>query len=123
MAIDPSAAFRKALHEQLPHAAVSVDPFHLVRLANDTVTQVRQRVIRETKGRRGRLEDPAWVNRRLLLRAGNTLSLRALARLRAAIGDPASRRQGPGISVFAERCKQTFVHHVLPLKGALHGYW
>jgi transposase len=85
VAIDPSAAFRKALRAQLPHAAVSVDPFHLVRLANDTVTQVRQRVIRETKGRRGRLEDPAWVNRRLLLRAGNTLSLRALARLRATL--------------------------------------
>jgi transposase len=85
VAIDPSAAFRKALRKHLPHAAVSVDPFHLVRLANDTVTQVRQRVIRETKGRRGRLEDPAWVNRRLLLRAGNTLSLRALARLRATL--------------------------------------
>jgi transposase len=85
VAIDPSAAFRKALRKHLPHAAVGVDPFHLVRLANDTVTQVRQRVIRETKGRRGRLEDPAWVNRRLLLRAGNTLSLRALARLRATL--------------------------------------
>jgi transposase len=85
VAIDPSAAFRKALREQLPAAAVSVDPFHLVRLANDTVTQVRQRVIRETKGRRGRGVDPAWVNRRLLLRAGNTLSPAALARLKATL--------------------------------------
>ncbi len=55
VAIDPSAAFRKALHEQLPAAAVSVDAFHLVKLANDMVTAVRQRVIREAKGRRGRL--------------------------------------------------------------------
>ena len=85
VAIDPSAAFRKALREQLPAAAVSVDAFHLVKLANDMLTQVRQRVIRETKGRRGRLEDPAWVNRRLLLRAGNSLSPRALARLRATL--------------------------------------
>src|SRR3954453_13813209 len=85
VAIDPSAAFRKALREQLPAAAVSVDAFHLVKLANDMVTQVRQRAIREQKGRRGRLEDPAWVNRRLLLRAGNTLSPRALARLRATL--------------------------------------
>ncbi|WP_142027966.1 transposase [Blastococcus colisei] len=37
VAIDPSAAFRKALREHLPAAAVSVDPFHLVKLANDTV--------------------------------------------------------------------------------------
>jgi len=85
VAIDPSAAFRKALREQLPAAAVSVDAFHLVKLANDVVTQVRQRVIREGKGRRGRQEDPAWVNRRLLLRAGNTLSPRALTRLKATL--------------------------------------
>src|SRR5215213_5276912 len=85
VAIDPSAAFRKALREHLPAAAVSVDAFHLVKLANDTVTGVRQRVIREQKGRRGRLEDPAWVNRRLLLRAGNTLSPAALTRLKATL--------------------------------------
>jgi transposase len=85
VAIDPSAAFRKALREHLPQAALSVDAFHLVKLANDTVTAVRQRVTREAKGRRGRLADPAWVNRRLLLRAGNTLSPRALARLKATL--------------------------------------
>ena len=85
VAIDPSAAFRKALREHLPAAAVSVDPFHLVKLAGDMLTQVRQRVIREQKGRRGRGIDPAWTNRRLLLRAGNALSPRALARLKATL--------------------------------------
>ena len=38
-----------------------------------------------TAGRRGRLVDPAWVNRRLLLRAGDTLSPPALARLEATL--------------------------------------
>ena len=85
VAIDPSAAFRQALRERLPNAAVSVDAFHLIKLANDMVTTVRQRVIREQKGRRGRLEDPAWVNRRLLLRAGDTLRPAALARLKATL--------------------------------------
>jgi transposase len=85
VAIDPSAAFRKALREQLPAAAVSVDAFHVVKLAGDMVTVVRQRVIREQKGRRGRTIDPAWVNRRLLLRAGNTPSAKALARLKATL--------------------------------------
>jgi transposase len=85
VAIDPSAAFRRALREQLPNAAVSVDAFHLVKLANDMVTAVRQRVIRDRKGRRGRSVDPAWVNRRLLLRAGSTLGPRALARLKATL--------------------------------------
>ena len=85
VAIDPSAAFRKALREQLPAAAVSVDPFHLVKLANDMLTHVRQRVVRDRTGRRGRGIDPAWANRRLLLRAGNTLGPRALARLKATL--------------------------------------
>src|SRR5512143_789878 len=82
-AIDPAAAFWRALREQLPHAVVSVDQFHLVKLANDAVTQVRQRVTRELKGRRSRLADPVWVNRRLLLRGGDTLSPAGLARLKA----------------------------------------
>ena len=49
------------------------------------VTEVRQRVTREHKGRRGRGVDPVWTNRRLLLRAGDTLSPRALARLKATL--------------------------------------
>lgn len=81
VAIDPSAAFRKALREHLPQAAVSVDAFHLVKLANDAVTAVRQRVSREQKGRRGRKVDASWANRRLLLRAGDTLSPAAISRL------------------------------------------
>jgi transposase len=85
VAIDPSVAFRKALREHLPPTAVSVDPFHLVKLANDMLTRVRQRVVRDRKGRRGRGIDPAWTSRRLLLRAGNTLGPRALARLKATL--------------------------------------
>lgn len=49
-AIDPSAAFRRALREHLPRAAVSVDAFHLVKLGNDMVTRVRQRVSHRAKG-------------------------------------------------------------------------
>lgn len=33
---------------------------HLAHLANDAVTAVRQRVVREQKGRRGRKVHPAW---------------------------------------------------------------
>ncbi|HEY9376934.1 MAG TPA: transposase, partial [Jiangellaceae bacterium] len=67
VAIDPSAAFKKAITDQLPNAQISVDPFHLVQLANLMVTRVRQRLIREREQRRGRKVDPAWANRRLLL--------------------------------------------------------
>jgi transposase len=81
VAIDPSAAFRKALRMWLPRTAVSVDAFHLVKLGNDMLTEVRQRLTQEVHGRRGRSIDPVWANRRLLLRAGDTLSDRALNRL------------------------------------------
>jgi len=49
VAIDPSAAFRKALRTHLPCAAVSVDTFHLVQLSNQCLTGVRQRLVREQK--------------------------------------------------------------------------
>jgi transposase len=81
VAIDPSAAFRKAITEQLPNAAVSVDGFHLVQLGNLMVTRVRQRLVRDREQRRGRLVDPAWANRTLLLRGYDTLSERGRARL------------------------------------------
>jgi transposase len=42
---------------------------------------VRQRVTRELLGRRGRKSDPAWANRRLLLRGRERLSPAALARM------------------------------------------
>lgn len=58
-----------------------VDHWHLVRLANQAVTAVRQRVAREHLGRRGCKADPAWAHRRLLLAAGDRLSRRGLARL------------------------------------------
>ena len=81
VAIDPCAGYRAGVERALPHARIVVDHFHLIRLANQMVTEVRQRVAREQLGRRGRRQDPAWVNRRLLLRAGDRLSPRALTRL------------------------------------------
>ena len=54
VAIDPSAAFRKALRMWLPRTAVSVDAFHLVKLGNDMLTEVRQRLTQQVHGRRGR---------------------------------------------------------------------
>jgi len=81
VAMDPCSAYRHAVSQALPHARIVADHFHIVRLANEMVTDVRQRVARETLGRRGRSSDPAWVNRRLLLRAGDQLSNRGLDRL------------------------------------------
>jgi len=81
VAMDPSATYRSAITTALPTAAISVDHWHLIRLANLMVTSVRQRVAREWLGRRGRATDSAWAHRMLLLRAGNSLTPRAWNRL------------------------------------------
>ncbi len=81
VAIDPSAAFRSAVRRLLPKARVSVDHFHLVKLANDMLTAVRRRVSWDRHDRRGRQIDLAWAHRLLLLRGYDTLSVRGRARL------------------------------------------
>lgn len=85
VAIDPSAAFRSAVRSWLPKARVSVDHFHLVKLANDVVTQVRRRVSWDRHGRRGRGTDLSWANRLLLLRGYDTLSPRGRGKLNAVL--------------------------------------
>jgi transposase len=79
--IDPHAGYAAAVRQALPDAAIAVDHFHLIMLGNKAVTAVRQRVTRELLGRRGRKIDPAWANRRLLLRGRERLSQAALARM------------------------------------------
>jgi transposase len=78
--IDPHAGYAAAVRAALPDAVIAVDHFHLIMLANTAVTAVRRRVTRDLLGRRGRKVDPAWANRRLLLRGRERLSPAALAR-------------------------------------------
>ena len=81
MAIDPCEVYRTAVTRAMPGAVIVVDHFHLVRLANQAVTRVRQRVTRQALGRRGTTRDPAWANRRRLLRGRERLSDLAYARM------------------------------------------
>ncbi len=82
VAIDPSAPYAAGIRRALPRARIVLDHFHPVMLGNQMVTEVRQRALREQQGRRGLKIDPAWANRRLLLRNGDQLSPQALARLK-----------------------------------------
>jgi transposase len=43
VAIDMSATYAKAAREALPHAQLIVDPFHLVKRANEMLDAVRRR--------------------------------------------------------------------------------
>ena len=67
----------------LPNALIAVDGRHLVALANRMLTEVRQRVTRDQLGRRGRVADPVWVNRKLLLTGAEHLSTKQWKRLKA----------------------------------------
>ncbi|MCA1702737.1 MAG: ISL3 family transposase [Actinobacteria bacterium] len=77
VAMDPCAAYRRAVQLALPQAIIVADHFHVVRLANQAVTEVRQRVTRTQTGRRGVKTDPVWANRRRLLRGRESLSGKA----------------------------------------------
>jgi transposase len=79
--IDPSAPYASGIRAALPDAKIAVDRWHLVALANQMVTEVRQRLTRDLLCRRGTVADPVWVNRRLLLTAAEHLSPKQWARL------------------------------------------
>lgn len=79
--IDLSASYLKAVSTALPDAVVVADRFHLVRLGNDMLTELRQRVTREDRGRRGRKKDPEWASRRRLLTGHERLTDPAFARM------------------------------------------
>jgi transposase len=70
---DLSASYAKAVRDGLPYAVLVADRFHVVHLANGMLTAVRQRVVHEAEGRRGRKIDPAWQVRRRLLTAHERL--------------------------------------------------
>ena len=70
-----------ALRMWLLRTAAAVAHFHLISLANQAMTETRQNLSQQVKGRRGRAIDKAWAHRMLLLRGGDTLSCRAVLRL------------------------------------------
>ncbi len=58
----------------LPDATQVADPFHLVKLANQRLDEVRRRVQNDTLGHRGRKDDPLYRCRRLLTKADERLT-------------------------------------------------
>src|SRR4051795_683062 len=93
VAMDPCATYRAAVAEALPRARIVADHFHLVRLANQALTDVRRRVTWTTHGRRGRASDPEWAQRRRLLRGRERLRPEQFARMWNDLvdADPSSR--------------------------------
>ena len=88
VALDPWRGYLTPARELLPEATVTVDRFHIVRLANQVVTEVRQRTQQEVMGHRGRKGDPLYGVRRLLLVAEERLSDSGRRRIAAALAHP-----------------------------------
>ena len=99
VSVDPHEGYRSAItgvdpasgkRSPLAGATVVVDPFHIVRLANQAVTRCRQRVQQETLEHRGWKGDPLYDIRRLLLLGYERVDARGWDRIHAALdaGDP-----------------------------------
>jgi transposase len=90
VALDLTDTYRAGLSPHLSHATRVADPFHVTRVANRMVDQVRRRVQNETLGHRGRKADPLFRIRKLLIKGEERLDDRGREKLMAAlrVGDP-----------------------------------
>ncbi len=88
--LDLSGPYRAAYNAAIPHAIQVADPFHVVRLANNRLDEVRRRVQNETVGHRGRKDDPLYRIRKLLTLAQERLDQPGGERLQGLLkaGDP-----------------------------------
>ena len=87
--IDMSTVYKSVITTSglLPNAALIVDAFHAVQLANTMVGDVRRRVTFEHYRRRGRATDPEYTIKNLLVRGKEKLSERARHELLCVLAD------------------------------------
>ena len=90
VATDLAESYRAGLVGRLDHAIRVADPFHVVRVANRCLDQVRRRVQNETTGHRGRKRDPLYKIRKLMLKGAERLDGVGVDRmlLELRVGDP-----------------------------------
>ena len=88
--LDLSGPYRAAFDTALADASQVADPFHVVRLGNTALDEVRRRVQQQTLGHRGHKHDPLYRARKLLVAASETITDQDRARLRGLLdaGDP-----------------------------------
>ena len=113
VAIDMCTVFVAAIRRSLPHATIVVDHFHVVKLANDTVAEVRRRIATQLRGRRGRTTDPEYTVRNLLRRNREDLSDTAFAKLWNTLVD----LDGPGLTILTTWIAKEELRRLLALAG------
>jgi transposase len=89
-ALDLSGPYRKTFNDSLPDATLVADPFHVVKLANTRLDDVRRRTQQDTLGHRGHRDDPLYKSRRLLTKGHERLDEKGNAKLLGFLeaGDP-----------------------------------
>ena len=89
-AMDLSGPYRKTFNDSLPDAVQVADPFHVIKLANTRLDEVRRRVQHDTLGHRGHRDDPLYRSRRLLTKGHERLDDAGEAKLLGFLeaGDP-----------------------------------
>ena len=113
VAIDMCTVFVAAIRRYLPHVTIVVDHFHVVKLANDTVAEVRRRIATQLRGRRGRKTDPEYTVRNLLRRNREDLSDRAFAKLWNTLVDLGA----PGLTILKTWIAKEELRRLLALAG------
>jgi transposase len=90
VALDLTETYRAGLFPHLAHVSKVADPFHVSRVANRMIDQVRRRVQHETLGHRSRKPDPLSRVRKLLVMGEERLDERGREKLLAGlrVGDP-----------------------------------
>jgi transposase len=88
--IDPYQPYATAVGAGLPEARLVVDHFHVIRLANAALDEVRRRTQQTATGHRGHKADPLYRIRRRLLAGHERLGPTGFARVLAWLdtGDP-----------------------------------
>jgi transposase len=88
--IDPYQPYATAVAKGLPGARLVVDHFHVIRLANAALDEVRRRTQQAATGHRGRKTDPLYRIRRRLLASHDRLTPTGFTRMLGWLdaGDP-----------------------------------
>jgi transposase len=113
VAIDMCTVFVAAVRRYLPNATIVVDHFHVVKLANDAVAEVRRRTATLLRGRRGRASDPEYKVRNLLRRNREDLTDKAFAKLWNTLVDLGT----PGLTILRTWIAKEELRRLLALAG------
>ncbi|HEU0041475.1 MAG TPA: ISL3 family transposase [Jiangellaceae bacterium] len=122
--IDPYQPYATAVARSLPDARLVVDHFHVVRLANAALDEVRRRVQHTTLGHRGRKADPLYRIRRRLLAGHEHLDETGFARMLAwlDVGDPDGEVAAAYLA--KELLRETYLaDHVFEARRRLTGFY